>query len=140
MSETEIPPRPAPVPTNFSQPFWDGAKEKKFMLQYCLDTGKYQFFPRPNSIHTGRRNTEWREASGDGTVYSFTVTRRAPPAFRGREPYVIGSIQLAEGPRMMSNIVGDHALDVEIGDGVTLRFEDREGSKLPQFALEKGRP
>ncbi len=41
---------------------------------------------------------------------------------------------------MMSNIVGDHALDVEIGDGVTLRFEDREGSKLPQFALEKGRP
>ncbi|MEE2761422.1 MAG: Zn-ribbon domain-containing OB-fold protein [Pseudomonadota bacterium] len=136
MSETDIPPRPAPVPTNFSQPFWDGASEKKFMLQYCLDTGKYQFFPRPNSLFTGRRNVEWREASGEGTVYSFTVTRRGPPAFRGREPYVIGSIQLAEGPRIMAEIAGTTYEDLKIGAKVRVTWEEvNEDFNYPVFEL-----
>lgn len=101
-----------------------------------MDTGKYQFFPRPNSLFTGRRNVEWREASGKGTVYSFTVTRRGPPAFRGREPYVIGSIQLAEGPRIMAEIAGTTYEDLEIGAKVRVTWEEvSEDFNYPVFEL-----
>ncbi|NQV56961.1 MAG: Zn-ribbon domain-containing OB-fold protein [Rhodospirillales bacterium] len=136
MSDQETPARPLPVPTNFSQPFWDGAKNKKLMLQFCKDSGKYQFFPRPNSVYTGRRNVEWREASGDGEVYSFTITRRAPPPFRGKEPYVIGSIQLAEGPRIMAEIIGCDEGDVKIGAKVKIAWDEmNEDFNYPVFEL-----
>ena len=61
--------------------------------------------------------------------------RRAPsPEFRDRVPYVVALVELAEGPRMMANVVGEGALEVAIGDALELTFEDRgEGRKLPQF-------
>src|SRR5262249_41912466 len=75
---------------DFSEPYWEGTKQKKLLIQYCKATGKYQHFPRPVSIFTGRRrDIEWREASGKGVVFSYTVTHRGTPAFRGAEPYAV---------------------------------------------------
>lgn len=77
---------------------------------------------------------EWVQAKGTGSVHSFTVIRRASsPAFKERVPYVVALIDLDEGPRMMANILGDDALDVAIGERVTLTFEDRGNGTLPQF-------
>ena len=78
---------------------------------------------------------EWKQASGRGTVHSFSVIRRASlPTFAIRTPYVLALIDLEEGPRMMTNIVGDDALQTRIGDAVTVCFEACEdGAKLPQF-------
>jgi uncharacterized OB-fold protein len=136
MNHEQKPGRPLPEPTNFSRPFWEAAKQKKFVLQYCPASGKYQFFPRPNSLYTGRRKLEWREASGEGVIYSYTVTRRAPPPFRGREPYVLGSIQLAEGPRIMAEIVGCDPGSVKIGKKVRLGWERlNEEFNYPVFEL-----
>ncbi len=132
---------PLPVANADSATYWQSAKEGKLVLRRCKSCGETHFMPRYLCPVCWSTDLEWIEAVGKGTVHSFTIIRRASsPAFAGLTPYVVALIDLAEGPRMMSNIVGDHALDVEIGDGVTLRFEDREGSKLPQFALEKGRP
>ena len=79
-------------------PFWEATKQKKLVIQYCKTAKKYQHFPRPVSIFTGRRrDIEWREVSGKGTVFSFTIAHRGTPAFQGSEPYAIASVTLDVG-------------------------------------------
>lgn len=97
--------RPAPIQLNFGKPFWDGAANGKLMLQYCPKAGKYQFYPRPVSVYTGSRELEWREASGRGRVYSYSLSYKAPAPFKDVQPYVVATIELEEGVRILSNIV-----------------------------------
>jgi uncharacterized OB-fold protein len=82
---------------------------------------------------------EWRKSSGRGVVYSFTVVHRAPtPFFRDKVPYVVALIDLQEGVRMMSNIVGCDPAEVKIGDHVEVIFEDiNEEITLPKFKLRQ---
>ncbi len=127
---------PAPVVNADSAPYWQGARDNKLLLQRCSDCGTLRFFPRYLCTECGSDNTGWVEATGRGTVHSFTVVHRAAfPEFQERTPYVVALIDLEEGPRMMSNIVGADALEVAIGDAVTVEFEDRgdDGAKVPQF-------
>ncbi len=127
---------PAPVVNADSAPYWEGARNDNLLLQKCSDCGTLRFFPRYLCTECGSDNTDWVEASGRGTVHSFTVVHRAAfPEFQERTPYVVALIDLEEGPRMMTNIVGADALDVAIGDAVTVEFEDRgdDGAKVPQF-------
>jgi len=97
--------------------------------------GTLHFMPRYLCPQCWSDKLEWVEASGTGTVHSFTVIRRAPtPSFAPHVPYVVALIDLEEGPRMMANVIGDTALSIAIGDRVTIAFEDRgEGSLVPQF-------
>lgn len=132
---------PAPVVNADSAPYWEGARDNKLLLQRCSDCGTLRFFPRYLCTECGSDNTDWVEAAGRGTVHSFTVVHRAAfPEFQAQTPYVVALVDLEEGPRMMSNIVGDDALEVEIGDAVTVEFEDRgsEGAKVPQFRRTGG--
>jgi len=132
---------PLPVANADSAAYWKSAKEGKLVLRRCNACGETHFMPRYLCPVCWSEDLEWIEAAGKGTIHSFTIIRRASsPAFAALTPYVVALIDLKEGPRMMSNIIGDGALNVKIGDSVTLRFEDREGAKLPQFSLEKGRP
>lgn len=76
----------------------------------------------------------WIDASGQGSIYSLTTVHRGPSAaFKERQPYVVALIDLPEGVRMMSNIVGSHASDAKIGDAVLVRFEQRGDVSLPVF-------
>ena len=109
------PTQPIPVPTSFSKPFWDAARELKLVMQYCPESGKYQHYPRPVSIYTGKRNLVWREMSGKGFVYALTVTRRGPPAFRGREPYILATIELDEGVRLLTELVNCTLENAKVG-------------------------
>lgn len=127
---------PAPIVNADSAPYWEGARDNKLLLQRCSDCGTLRFFPRYLCTECGSDNTGWVEAAGRGTVHSFTVVHRAAfPEFQAQTPYVVALIDLEEGPRMMSNIVGADSLDVAIGDAVTVEFEDRgdDGAKVPQF-------
>ena len=127
---------PPPVVNADSAPYWQGAREDKLLLQRCADCGALQFFPRYLCTACGSENHDWIEASGHGTVHSFTIVHRAAfPEFQAQTPYVVALIDLEEGPRMMTNIVGDDALGVEIGEPVTVTFEPRgaDGAKVPQF-------
>lgn len=132
---------PAPIVNADSAAYWEGARNDTLLLQRCGDCGTLRFFPRFLCTECGSDHTEWSEASGRGTVHSFTIVHRAAfPEFQALAPYVVALVDLEEGPRMMTNIVGADARDVAIGDAVTVVFEDRgtEGAKVPQFKRAGG--
>jgi uncharacterized protein len=102
-------------PSSFTKPFWAATREKRLVIQYCRATGRYQHHPRPTSIFTGRKSDiEWREVSGRGEIFSWTVVRRGPEAFRGHEPSVIASVTLDVGVNVIANLVQCPLHDIRI--------------------------
>lgn len=98
--------KPIPVVNAWSKPYWEAANENRFIIQKCSDCGKYNFIPRMVCPECFSENMDWVEASGKGTVYSYTtVLNNSPTAFMNDIPYVVAIIRLAEGPQMLSNIV-----------------------------------
>ena len=78
--------------------------------------------------------TSWFEGSGRGEVYSFTVMRQGQGAYRDAGPYVLAYVELEEGPRIMTNIVGADIRALTIGQPVEVVFHDTgEGTALPRF-------
>lgn len=118
-----------------SEPFWEGTRAGELRFQKCRDCGAVQFPPRHHCAICWEADLDWIVSGGHGVVESFTVVRRAPlPAFRDAVPYVVAAVALEEGPRMITNIFGEDALDVSIGDAVEVAFaEDAAGEVLPQF-------
>ncbi len=117
--------KPLPEPTAVSQPFWDAAREHRLLLQRSKKTGKYVYYPREVSPFGPDDELEWAEASGRGTIYSFTVARRATgPQWEGDVPYVIAIIELEEGPRLTANVVGCDPDSVVIGMAVVASYAD----------------
>lgn len=118
------------------KPFWTAAAEGRLVLQHCQSCGKTRFPPRHQCPRCWSPETEWKDASGHGEIESVTIVRRAPTAaFREIVPYAIVAVMLAEGVRMITNLVGDRALDAQIGDKVVVYFEQRPNGALPQFQL-----
>jgi uncharacterized OB-fold protein len=111
--------REPPKPRSFSKAYWDATREKRLLVQYDKRSGKYQFFPRATSIYDGRRGLEWREVSGKGKIFSYTIAHRARPPFQGHEPFAIGLVTLDEGVNVMGNIVHCGADQLKIGLPVT---------------------
>jgi uncharacterized OB-fold protein len=107
--------RAAIRPRSFSKPYWEGTREKKLVIQYDPRTKLYQFFPRPVSIYTGRRDLEWREVSGKGEVFSYTLARRGRPPFRGHEPYLVATVTLDVGVNVVANLIHVAMDEVKIG-------------------------
>ena len=91
--------------------------------------------PRHVCPHCWSDQLEWIESEGRGSIQSFSIVHRAPTStFAANTPYVIALIDLDEGPRMFANVIGDDAVDVSIGDRVSVTFEDRgDGALVPQF-------
>lgn len=117
--------RPLPRPTELSRPYWDAARRHELKVQRCTRCGLHIFYPRFNCTRCGARELEWIRASGTGSVYTYTVARRPThAAFADRVPYVIAVVELDEGPRMTTNIVGCAPDDVRIGMRVEASFED----------------
>lgn len=111
-----------------TQPFWDAAKQGRLMVRTCTACGKAHWYPRAICPHCFSDRTEWREASGSGEIYSWSVMRRAP------EPYAIAYVRLAEGTTMMSNIVQCDFDALKIGQKVKLVFiPSEEGTPVPMF-------
>ena len=128
-------PRPVPRPTPTTQPFWDGAKKKKLMLQYDPVARRYQFWPRQCSVRTGKRNLQWKEASGKGTLYSFTETHVPTAGFEGRTPYVIGLVELDEGVRIIANLVNVAPGEAKVGMKLEVAWE-KLTDDINYFAFE----
>lgn len=112
-------------PSPFSQPFWDAARRHEFVIQRCRSCEQHVFYPRYNCPHCGSLDLEWVPAAGRGTIYTYTVARRPThPIFADRVPYVIAIVELEEGPRLTTNIVGCDPEEVRIGMPVEAMFED----------------
>jgi uncharacterized OB-fold protein len=98
------PRRPLPRPTPETRHFWDGTRERELRLQRCDDCDKVYFPPRPFCPGCASREVSVFKASGRGILYSYVISHRAAPGFE--PPYSIAVVELDEGPRMMTNIVG----------------------------------
>lgn len=128
-------PRPLPKPDRDSEYYWAAASRHELVIQQCDACGEYRFYPRmvcPSCMST---DFQWRQSSGRGVVYSFTVIHRPPtPAFKDEVPYVLALIDLSEGVRMMTNVIGCDPATVKIGMPVKVTFEDvSQDLSLPKF-------
>src|SRR5699024_5799840 len=103
--------------------------------QKCIECDKYYFYPRIYCPICMSGNVEWREVSGKGKIYSFTISRRpAGPAFKEDLPYAVGLIELDEGPRMMSRIINVDVEKVRCDMPVKVVFIERtKNIVLPKF-------
>lgn len=98
--------------------------ENVLRLPRCRDCAAFHFYPRSRCPHCGSADLDWQPVSGAGTVYSYTVVQRAPaPAFADEVPYVVAIVALAEGPHLMSRIVGVPPDAVRIGMAVRARYD-----------------
>ncbi len=119
---------PSPVVTVETQPFWTAAREGRFIVSVCTACGKAHWYPRAICPFCAGGEVQWRDASGKGTIYTFSVMRRA------KEPYVIAYVTLAEGPTMMTNIVDCDFDALRIGQPVAVVFKATEnGQSVPMF-------
>ena len=118
----------APQPNPETKAFWDAATDGKLMIGKCNACGKVHYYPRAICPFCFSDRTELQQASGNGTVYTYSVMRRAPV------PYAISYVTLAEGPTMMTNIVDCDLDNIRIGEQVRLVFKPSEGGPpVPMF-------
>lgn len=133
--------KPGPQASPLSQPFWDGCRERRLRLQYCPDSDQWVFYPRALDPRSWLSDLQWRDASGRGTVASFIVVHKpGHPAFVEDTPYVVALIDLQEGPRMLSNVVGCAPDKVRIGMAVHVYWVEQGGEVLPKFIPEETVP
>jgi uncharacterized OB-fold protein len=119
---------PAPIVTSETETFWNAAREGRFVVPTCGACGKAHWYPRAICPFCGSDKVQWRNASGRGTIYTFSVMRRA------KEPYAIAYVTLAEGPTMMTNIVDCDFDKLSIGQAVSMVFKDTDGGPpVPMF-------
>ncbi|MCU1344672.1 MAG: hypothetical protein JWL70_938 [Acidimicrobiia bacterium] len=128
--------RPQPPVNPVSAPYWEAAARHELMLQRCGSCQRYIFFPRPTCPNCGGADLRWTPVSGRGIVHTFTVARRAThPGMADFVPYVIALVELAEGPRLTTNLVDVDPDDVTVGLAVQVTFLDQpDGVTLPVFA------
>ncbi|MFO1293801.1 MAG: Zn-ribbon domain-containing OB-fold protein [Rubrivivax sp.] len=132
-----VPAKPLPVVQPWAQPFWDAAREHRLVLQHCQACSKPIFYPRAACPHCGSDRLGWQDASGKGKIYSFTtVLSNAPTPFIADMPYVVAVVELAEGVRMLSNIVQCDPRQLRCEQPVEVVFERLND----EFTLPKFRP
>lgn len=132
-------PTRAPRRTLETAEFWDGCADRRFVLPRCDDCGDFVWYPRRFCPFCRSAAVTATEVSGHGSVYSFTVLRRGVGPFRDAAPYVLAVVELDEGPRLMTNIVGVDPTSVTIGQHVRVVYEpilvdgDTIADTIPRF-------
>jgi uncharacterized OB-fold protein len=115
------------------EPFLHGLQRGELLLPWCRSCGKYHFYPRYACPFCWGEDYDWRRALGTGSLYTFALVRSNPPTrFRDRLPYIVAIVDLDEGVRLLTEIVGP-AEGMEIGDRVHVEYVERDGQVLPLF-------
>ena len=114
-----------PTPDADSQPFWDAAKEGRFLLARCGACGRAHHYPRPFCPSCWSEDVSWEQASGRATLYTHsTVYMNDLAPFRDRLPYVAALVELEEGPRVMTTIVDCAPEDLRMGMPLRVAFRE----------------
>ncbi|QCD56530.1 Zn-ribbon domain-containing OB-fold protein [Streptomyces hawaiiensis] len=126
-----------PEPDAFTRTYWDAAAEGRLLIRRCGACGRAHHYPREFCPHCWSEDVTWETASGRATLYTWSVVHRNDlPPFSDRVPYVAAVVELAEGPRMMTEIVegGDRVGgNPELSAGADLEVTFREG--IPVFRV-----
>ena len=133
-------PKPVPQPTAASQPYWDACRNQELRIQRCTECGTLIHYPKLRCPKDGNDSFDWVQMSGAGKVYSYVIAHRAfHPAFADEVPYIIAIIDLDEGVRILSNLIGIAPEAVSIGMRVTLAWGDRaDDYPVPLFRPVEG--
>jgi len=131
------PKRPLPRTDEYdTREFWAATKDKQLKYQPCKNCKTIVFYPRRHCTGCTGGQLEWKVASGKGTVYTYSVVRQSyHPFFRHKIPYAVAWIDLDEGPRILSNVIGvnDPLKDIKIGMKVEVEWEEHEELNIPLF-------
>ncbi len=131
--------KPLPVPDPLTKTYWDSVKAHAMQLQQCNACRKFIFYPRAVCPHCGSRDLAWQPVSGKGKLYGFTINMGKHPstaAFVNDVPYVVAVVELAEGVRMMTNLVGiePDPSKIKVDMDVVLTYDDvTDAISLPKF-------
>jgi uncharacterized OB-fold protein len=127
-------PNPAPTVTQANAAFWAATAEGRFQLQRCNECDTVLWFPRRHCPSCWTENVSTFDASGKGVIYSFTVIRKGAMLYKDAGPFVVAYVELAEGPRVMTNIVDCDVETVAVGMPVEVVFHDTgQGNALYRF-------
>jgi len=129
--------KPLPQPTADDKFFWDGCKEHRLLFQKCRDCGLVRWPPNIICPNCYSRAADIIASAGKGKLYTYAVYHRAyHPGFAADLPYVTAVIELAEGPHLLSNVVGSRPDDLKCDMPVEVVWED----VTPEISLPKFRP
>ena len=136
---------PKPAASWETRAYWEGCGRHELVLQRCRQCETVQHRPRAVCAGCLGNDIEHFTASGRGSVYTYTITHQnGVPPFRDALPYVLAYVDLEEGPRLMTNIVGCEPDQVAIGMEVVVDFQDVDASDLGEaggaFAVPRFRP
>ncbi|MGH9030351.1 MAG: Zn-ribbon domain-containing OB-fold protein [Acidimicrobiales bacterium] len=124
-----------PTPDEYTSTWWEAAVEGRLLLVRCAQCGRAHHYPRPFCPRCGSDDVSWETASGSATLYTWSVVHRNDlPPFNEHVPYVAAIVELAEGPRMMTNVVDCELDALEVGMGLQVEFRGiGEGYSIPVF-------
>lgn len=133
--EKKVPRRPLPKLTEMdTAPFWQATKSGEFRYQQCANCDTIVWHPRAHCTGCVNGDLQWKASKGEGTIYTFSVVRQSyHPFFRTQVPYAVAYVDLDEGPRFLTNVVGvdDPLTQVEIGQRVQIEWEEHEELSIP---------
>ena len=124
MSERPVLPKPRPVPTPITQPFWDALREERVELQRCGACDMWVYYPRARCPRCLSGDLTWHEVSGRGHLFSYTITHQPTTyQFADEMPQLIAIVELDEGPRLTTTLVGVEHTELTIGTKVVPVFD-----------------
>jgi uncharacterized OB-fold protein len=127
---------PIPASTPETAPYWEGTAVGELRIQKCVSCQEFYFYPRPFCPRCLSPDVVWTRVSGHATLASYVINYRPLPQFETEDPQIIALVNLAEGPRLMTNLVGippDPDL-LTLGMPLIVQFEARGDMWLPVFA------
>ena len=127
--------KPLPKPSLTSRPFWEAARKHELKLQQCGKCSQFIYYPRERCPNCFSDNLAWQKVSGRGKLYSYTTVYRASTRSFADAPYVLAIVELAEGPRLTTNIVAPPE-SVRVEMPVQVFFDD----VTPDHTLVKFKP
>jgi uncharacterized protein len=129
--------KPMPEPTPVTEPFWNALREHKIRIQYSPSSDRYVFYPRVLAPRTLADDLEWREISGEGTLYTFTVADRptAPP-WADSLPQLLAVVEWDEGPRLSTEMVNVDPSELRVGMRVKPVFCDYPDNDITLLRYE----
>ena len=133
--------KPVPEPGHDTKPYWDALNEGRLVIQQCAACGRLRHYPRPVCDACYSMQIAWRQVSGRGSVHSWTVAHHPfHPGFKTELPYVLATVDLEEGVRMIAQLRGVAPGEVAVGLPVEVAFERATDQlTLPVFRKREGK-
>lgn len=124
----------SPVRDALTAPFWTACDRHQLVVQRCGACRSTFFYPRPCCPSCWSTDVEWIEATGEATLYTWSIVHRSDvEPFDRLVPYIPALVDLAEGPRMMTRIVDAAPRELDIGMALDVRYITEAGVTVPFF-------